>query len=105
MQWSGSAADGQCSAWMQELERREDPRTRSLFVSLYSHHDNIVSPQLSSHLAGAINVEFRGIGHVALALHPQVQARVIEEIRGTVAMTGKQHQADSIPTSVGKPPE
>lgn len=105
MQWSGSAADGQCSAWLQELERREDPRMRSLFVSLYSHHDNIVSPQLSSHLDGATNIEFKGIGHVALALHPQVQARVIAEIRNAVAMTGKQPRAGSVPAAVRKPAE
>jgi triacylglycerol esterase/lipase EstA (alpha/beta hydrolase family) len=81
MRWTGSAAEGQCSAWLRQLHSREDMALRALFVSLYSHHDNIVSPQSSSHLPGATNVEFHGIGHVALALHPQVQARVIEEIR------------------------
>jgi triacylglycerol esterase/lipase EstA (alpha/beta hydrolase family) len=83
MRWNGSAAAGQCSAWLRELGSREDPALRKLFVSLYSHQDNIVSPQLSSHLPGAVNVELHGIGHVALALHPRVQARVIEEIRKT----------------------
>lgn len=81
MRWTGSAADGQCSAWLRALDSDEDVSLRKLFISLYSHHDNIVSPQLSSHFPGAANVELHGIGHVALALHPLVQSRVIEEIR------------------------
>jgi hypothetical protein len=53
----------------------------ALFVSIYSHHDNIIAPQTSSRLPGATNIELCGIGHVALAPHPAVQARVIDEIR------------------------
>jgi len=81
MEWSGSAIEGRCSAWLAELERREDPSLRPLLVSIYSHHDNIVSPQLSSCLPGAVNIEFNGIGHVALGLHPRVQQEVITAIR------------------------
>jgi triacylglycerol esterase/lipase EstA (alpha/beta hydrolase family) len=84
MQWTGSAIEGRCSAWLAELERQEDPALRALFVSIYSHHDNIVSPQLSSCLPGAVNIEFNGIGHVALGLHPRVQQEVIAAIRTTV---------------------
>jgi triacylglycerol esterase/lipase EstA (alpha/beta hydrolase family) len=87
MQWTGSAIEGRCSAWLAELERQEDPALRALFVSIYSHHDNIVSPQLSSSLPGAVNIEFNGIGHVALGLHPQVQQEVIAAIRTTADMT------------------
>jgi triacylglycerol esterase/lipase EstA (alpha/beta hydrolase family) len=87
MQWTGSAIEGRCSAWLAELERREDPALRALFVSIYSHHDNIVSPQLSSSLPGAVNIEFNGIGHVALGLHPRVQREVIAAIRGTAGAT------------------
>jgi pimeloyl-ACP methyl ester carboxylesterase len=83
MRWTGTGSEGECSAWLRKLERQENPALRRLFVSLYSHHDNIVSPQLSSHLPGAVNVELHGIGHVALALHPRVQAIVIDEIRKT----------------------
>jgi triacylglycerol lipase len=80
MRWQGSAKTGGPTAWLTKLAQDEDDRVRALFVSIYSHHDNIVSPQTSSDLPGAKNVEFHGIGHVALALHPAVQARVIEEV-------------------------
>ena len=88
MRWTGKAADGRCSAWLARLERREDPALRKLIISIYSHQDNIVSPQLSSRLAGAVNIEFNGIGHVALGLHPRVQQEVITTIRAS---------ADAIP--------
>jgi len=67
--------------WLRQLEQSEDRSQRGLFVSLYSHHDNIIAPQTSSYLAGAKNIELHGIGHVALALHPLIQKYVIEEIR------------------------
>lgn len=67
--------------WLRQLARSEDKSQRALFVSLYSHHDNIVAPQTSSFLEGAKNIDFRGVGHVALALHPIIQKQVIEEIR------------------------
>lgn len=81
MRWTGSAAEGRCSAWLAQLEREEDPSVRGLFMSIYSHQDNIVSPQLSSCLPGAINIEFNGIGHVALGMHPAVMREVIAAIR------------------------
>ena len=81
MTWTGSAIHGRPSEWLIRLEESEDQAMRPLFASLNSHHDNIVAPQTSACLAGANNVEFRGIGHVALALNPLVQARVLEEIR------------------------
>ena len=85
MLWTGSAENGRCSAWLDGLARREDPLLRPLFISLYSHQDNIVSPQLSSHLPGACNIEFNGIGHVALGLHPRVHREVIAAIRSAAA--------------------
>lgn len=81
MCWRGSATEGRCSAWLARLERAEDPAVRRLFLSIYSHQDNIVSPQLSSSLPGAVNVEFNGIGHVALGMHPKVMQEVIAAIR------------------------
>jgi triacylglycerol lipase len=81
MQWRGSAEQGKASGWLQELEASENPAVRSLFVSVYSHHDNIISPQISSRLEGAENIELAGIGHVALALTPIVQQIVIEKIK------------------------
>jgi triacylglycerol lipase len=81
MHWRGNARDGTPSPWLRELDSSEDLAIRRRIVSIYSHHDNIVSPQTSSHLAGARNIEYPGIGHVSLALHPLIQARVVAEIR------------------------
>ncbi len=84
MRWAGrNAATGMPSEWLQKLAKSETDAIRSLFVSIYSHHDNIVSPQTSSHLRGATNIEFSGIGHVALGFHPAIQKCVIEEILTT----------------------
>jgi triacylglycerol lipase len=80
MRWSPEGEHGVSSEWLQQLREQEDKATRALFVSIYSHHDNIISPQTSSHLPGAKNIELHGIGHVALALATRVQAIVIDEI-------------------------
>lgn len=80
MQWTPGTDAGTPSAWLQALAAREDAATRALFVSIWSRHDNIVTPQASSVLPGARNVALHGIGHVEMALHPQVQALVIDEV-------------------------
>jgi hypothetical protein len=66
---------------LRRLEASENEDSYKILVSIYSHHDNIISPQTSSRVPGATNVEFFGIGHVALGLSPAVQSRVIAEIR------------------------
>jgi triacylglycerol lipase len=83
MRWKGRAGNGVPSEWLRKLEAAEDNAVRALFVSIYSHHDNIVSPQISSRFAGAANIEFHGVGHVALAFNPAIQTRVVEEIQNT----------------------
>lgn len=83
MRWKGDAKTGVSSDWLRQLEADEDVAIHTLFVSIYSHHDNIVSPQTSSYLPAATNIEFHGIGHVALASNPAIQQRVIDEIRNT----------------------
>ena len=83
MRREGSPRGNGPSAWLRRLEESEDPTTRKLFVSIFSHHDNIIAPQTSSYLPGARNIEFHGIGHVALALNAQVQALVLDEVRNT----------------------
>jgi triacylglycerol esterase/lipase EstA (alpha/beta hydrolase family) len=50
------------------------------FVSLWSPHDSMVTPQTSCLLEGATNVAFLGIGHNALLSDDGVFARVVEEI-------------------------
>jgi pimeloyl-ACP methyl ester carboxylesterase len=81
MTWTHGEERGVASDWLRELQKSENDSVRGLFVSIYSHHDNIVSPQTSSHLTGATNIELHGVGHVALAFDHTVQARVIQEIR------------------------
>ena len=81
MCWHGGADEGKPSRWLAALAAQEGPLLRARFVSIYSHHDNIVSPQSSAHLEYARNIAFSGIGHVSLACHPAVQAQVIDEIR------------------------
>ncbi len=89
MHWRGNAKTGAPSIWLRKLDESEDAATRALFVSIYSHQDNIVAPQISSHLEGARNIAFRGIGHVALALHPVIHASVLAEIRAAWAQASK----------------
>lgn len=83
MRWVAGKQEGTPSAWLQQLAAREDPRRYALFISIYSHHDNIIAPQTSAHLPGARNIALHGVGHVALGLNPQVQKIVIDEIRMT----------------------
>jgi triacylglycerol esterase/lipase EstA (alpha/beta hydrolase family) len=68
------------SAWLRTLSAAEDPAARALVTSLYTHHDNIVSPRESGHLPGARNLEFGGVGHVALGSNPRVLAAVMKEL-------------------------
>jgi len=73
------------SPWLRDLAQGEDAATRALVTSLYTHHDNIVSPQASSRLPGARNLEFGGVGHVALGSNPRVLAAVMQELRALVS--------------------
>jgi triacylglycerol lipase len=81
MRWSNDDGVGGANAWLRQLCRDESSATRAIVTSIYTPHDNIVSPHSSCHLPGALNVVMPRIGHVAFALHPAVQARVIEEVR------------------------
>lgn len=85
MRWTVFEQEGLASDWLRELAQSESESVYKLFVSIYSHHDNIISPQTSSILKGAKNIEFHAIGHVALALDPVIQAQVIREIRDASA--------------------
>jgi triacylglycerol esterase/lipase EstA (alpha/beta hydrolase family) len=68
------------SAWLRALAAGEDAAVRSRVTSLYTHHDNIVSPRESGRLDGARNLEFGGVGHVALGSNPRVLAAVMDEL-------------------------
>jgi triacylglycerol esterase/lipase EstA (alpha/beta hydrolase family) len=69
------------SAWLRDLAAGETQDVRARIVSIYTHHDNIVAPQDSSELAGARNVAFGGVGHVALGSNPRVLAEVLRVLR------------------------
>ncbi|MCC6072872.1 esterase/lipase family protein [Massilia sp. GCM10020059] len=68
------------SDWLRALAGGEDMATRALVTSIYSHHDNIVAPQTSSHLAGARNIAFGGVGHVALGSNPHILSCIMHEL-------------------------
>lgn len=95
MLWSVGEQEGLSSEWLRDLAARENKSAYRLVVSIYSHHDNIIAPQTSSHLLGARNIAHAGIGHVELAFHPAIQAEVVEEIRdasrSAMRMAGASH--------------
>ena len=79
-QMQRSAGCGEESAWLRQLNASESAATRALVTSIYTHHDNIISPQTSGVLEGAHNIAIGGVGHVALGRNPGVLARVMREI-------------------------
>ncbi|WP_308495374.1 lipase family alpha/beta hydrolase [Duganella aceris] len=68
------------SEWLNLLDASEADLQRTLFISIYSVHDNIVAPQDSSALPGARNLVFGAIGHVALGRHPEIMRAALQEI-------------------------
>ncbi|MES3022157.1 MAG: alpha/beta fold hydrolase [Pseudomonadota bacterium] len=79
----GAPAEGGAigaSAWLHALDAGETPASRALLTCLFTHHDNIVAPQLSGQLPGARNVAFGGVGHVALGRNPRVLDFLMQEI-------------------------
>ncbi len=68
------------SQWLQQLAASEDAALRARITSIYSHHDNIVSPQTSSVLPGARNIDVGGVGHVAMASNRMILACLMHEI-------------------------
>ena len=51
------------NAWLTKLN---ETRMTVPFTSIYSAHDGIISPQESSRVAEAVNVQISGIGHVSM---------------------------------------
>jgi triacylglycerol esterase/lipase EstA (alpha/beta hydrolase family) len=77
------ARDGEEGGWLAALAASEDPAKRALITSIFTHHDNIVAPQTSSQLPGARNIEFGGVGHVALGRSKQILDCVMTELAAT----------------------
>ena len=71
------------SVWLAGLARFEAARWPCKVVSMYSHDDNIVAPQLSGRLEGAHNIALSGIGHISLPMSGAVAAKVLAEIAGS----------------------
>lgn len=72
--------------WLAQLAQ-DDVAHRALLTSIWSWHDNIVAPQTSCRLAGAKNIAFSGIGHVALGSDPRVLCCILDEILGASPLT------------------
>jgi hypothetical protein len=66
------------SAWLRDLAGAEAGALAVPVVSIYSCHDNMVSPVSSSRLEGARNVALPGVGHLSMALSRRVR-RVLAE--------------------------
>ncbi len=66
--------------WLKILANSESSTVRARMRSIYSRHDNIVSPQQSAQLPGAANVALDLIGHVALGFDSEVMAMLMAEI-------------------------
>jgi triacylglycerol esterase/lipase EstA (alpha/beta hydrolase family) len=77
MRWNDNQ---EASSWVNTLNAASTPATCSKIVSIYSRHDNIVSPQHSSYLPHARNIEIDLVGHVALAFTKQSVNIVMQEI-------------------------
>ena len=61
------------SAWLNALAAALPPAS----VSIFSYHDNYVFPQeAGAHLEGATHVAIGGVGHIGMAVSPQVLERL-----------------------------
>ncbi len=71
---------GNATSWIAQLDASEDASLRALFVSVYTRHDNIVSPQSSAILPGARQIALDLVGHVALGFDAGTSEQVLAEI-------------------------
>jgi triacylglycerol esterase/lipase EstA (alpha/beta hydrolase family) len=67
--------------WLTALATAESTDVRACITSIYSLHDNIVAPQWSAVLPGALNRSLDLVGHVALGFDRGVIGQLIAEIR------------------------
>ncbi|WP_312510619.1 hypothetical protein [Massilia sp.] len=81
-QMGRASPDGPACDWLRALDASEDASKRALITSIYTHHDNIVSPQTTGELAGARNLALGGVGHVALGSNRRALAAVMAELDG-----------------------
>jgi triacylglycerol lipase len=62
------------NAWLNELAQGAPFAS---LTSIYSIHDTIISPQDSSRIEGAENIELTGVGHVSMFANRAVQAAIL----------------------------
>ena len=71
------------SAWLENLNA--EPRAGVPITSIYSVDDNLVVPQDSARLDGAVNKPVQGVGHLAIALTDSIRELVRQELLETTA--------------------
>ncbi|MBI2424790.1 MAG: alpha/beta fold hydrolase [Candidatus Hydrogenedentes bacterium] len=68
------------NAWLAGLNASTWQHPR--LTSIYSLHDTVIAPQLSSRLDGAENMELTGIGHMEMSRHTEIQAALLQALKG-----------------------
>jgi pimeloyl-ACP methyl ester carboxylesterase len=68
------------SLWLEALNAAETPESLSRITSIYSAHDNIVTPYQTAEMPGADNRLLHGLGHVSLVYAAPVWEQVFDAI-------------------------
>lgn len=66
--------------WLAALNREQGPRPRVPTMCIYSCHDNIVAPQDSGALEGAVNQPTPGVGHLEMTFSPVIQKLLLDAL-------------------------
>ena len=75
---------GTCGPFTRTAQWLSEPRRRitaQALTSIYSLHDNLVTPQLSARIEGADNRALAGLGHLAICQSPESLDLVLQQIR------------------------
>jgi pimeloyl-ACP methyl ester carboxylesterase len=67
--------------WLERLAKYEGGAFRVPVVSIYSTHDNFVSPPQSARLRGASHVAMPAVGHLTMCLSSRVEAKLVASLR------------------------
>ncbi|MGA8054300.1 MAG: hypothetical protein WCA12_10665 [Burkholderiales bacterium] len=67
--------------WLERLAKYEGGAFRVPVVSIYSTHDNFVSPPQSARLRGAAHVAMPAVGHLTMCLSSRVEAKLVASLR------------------------
>jgi pimeloyl-ACP methyl ester carboxylesterase len=72
--------------WLTKLNQTEIPSLPVPIISIYSYHDNFITPQDSSQLTHAKNLPLAGIGHLEMVFSHRCQELVYQEISEVAAV-------------------